>query len=55
MPAVVEVMIFLLGWSFLAGAGWLLYLKVRSIEQKHEALLAIADRLEQMDQAPPSS
>ena len=35
MPLWLEITVFLLGWAFLAGAGWSLYMKV----QRHEALL----------------
>ena len=44
MPLWLEIVIFLAGWTLLAGAGWALYLKIRSIEQKHDAVLAATQR-----------
>lgn len=46
MPLWLEVVIFLVGWAVLAGAGWALYLKIRSIEQRHEAVLRKIDSIE---------
>ena len=34
-----EVIIFLLGWTVLAGSGFWLFLKIRSIEQAHETVM----------------
>lgn len=38
----IEILIFMLGWTILASTGWILYLKVRRIEEKHDALIAEA-------------